>query len=226
MHHDAKPCRSLCTMPCVSRRRRIARTRRVTPAPEPTAEPRIVRSAPYVERLAYTRSQAAEALGVSRSTFIRRVLPYVDTIEMPWGAKLIPVDELERLVAERRKVAHPPPEPTPPGRPPAVPKDVVLRIQAEHAAGTSLRQIAAALNQDGVATAHGGVRWWPSTVRSVLERSTPSTSARGGGGKRSADQLPEVSATFPRWTPRRAPPAGAESCPCRHRTEVSTMLEL
>ena len=160
----------------------MGQVRRATPAPGPIAETQtIVPGAPYVERLAYTRSQAAEALGVSRSTFIRRVLPYVETIEMPWGAKLIPVDELERVVAERRRVAQARPEPTPPGRPPAVPQEVVLRIQGEHAAGTSLRQIAAALNQHGVATGHGGVRWWPSTVRSVLERSTPSTSARDGG---------------------------------------------
>ena len=63
----------------------------------------VVREATYIERLAYTRSQAAEALGISRSTLIRRVLPHVDTIEMPWGAKLIPVDELERLLQERRR---------------------------------------------------------------------------------------------------------------------------
>ena len=61
------------------------------------------------------------------------MLPYVDTIEMPWGAKLIPVDELERVVAERRRVAQARPEPTPPGRPPAVPEEVVSRIQAERA---------------------------------------------------------------------------------------------
>jgi predicted DNA-binding protein (UPF0251 family) len=55
-----------------------------------------------VERLAYTRTQAAEALGVSRSTFDRRVLPLRETIDMPWGTRLIPIDELERLVAEHR----------------------------------------------------------------------------------------------------------------------------
>ena len=43
----------------------------------------VVREARYVERLAYTRSQAARALGISRSTFTRRVLPYVATIETP-----------------------------------------------------------------------------------------------------------------------------------------------
>jgi hypothetical protein len=51
-----------------------------------------------VERLAYTRTEAAHALGISRSTFNRRVLPYIDTIEMPWGTKLIPFDELARLL--------------------------------------------------------------------------------------------------------------------------------
>src|SRR5262245_37424983 len=59
-------------------RRRNAKTRRPTGAPptEPTwyEERTVARSAPFVERLAYTRSQAAEALGLSRSTFIRRVL--------------------------------------------------------------------------------------------------------------------------------------------------------
>jgi hypothetical protein len=27
------------------------------------------------------------------------LLPYIDTIELPWGTKLIPVDELERLAS-------------------------------------------------------------------------------------------------------------------------------
>ena len=53
---------------------------------------RVVREAPRVERLAYTRTQAAAVLGVSRSTFDRRVLPLIETIEMPWGTQLIPVD--------------------------------------------------------------------------------------------------------------------------------------
>lgn len=138
-------------------------------------EPRIfVRSATYVERLAYTRSQAAEALGVSRSTFIRRVLPYIETIEMPWGAKLIPVDELERLILERRRKGQMPPKRRPRGRPAVVPQEVVRRIQAEHAAGNSLGKIAARLNLDGIPTAHGGAKWWPSTVRVVLDRSNMS----------------------------------------------------
>jgi hypothetical protein len=88
-------------------------------------------------------------------------LPYVETIDMPWGAKLIPVDELERLLAERLRAARTPAEPARAGRPPAVPAEVVERIRVARAAGESLRQIAAELNADGTPTAHGGARWWP-----------------------------------------------------------------
>ena len=86
----------------VSRRRlrhQSGKAQRQTPplfrAPE--ASRVVVREAARVERLAYTRTQAAEALGISRSTFNRRVLPLIDTVAMPWGTRLIPVDELQRL---------------------------------------------------------------------------------------------------------------------------------
>src|SRR3954470_10532376 len=100
-------------------RRKTKNARRHAPLPS-TEPPVVVRQVDYVERLAYTRSQAAEALGLSRSTFIRRLLPYVDTIETPSGARLIPVDELERLLAERRRAARSPVDRTSPGRPPGV----------------------------------------------------------------------------------------------------------
>jgi hypothetical protein len=128
----------------------------------------VVREASAVERLAYTRSQAAEALGISRST-LRRLLPYVDTIEMPWGTTLIPVDELERLLAERRRAgcarrAHPP------GRRVVLALELEHQIRSQHAAGASLGQIARDLNAAATPTAHGGAQWWPSTVRSVIRR--------------------------------------------------------
>jgi len=129
-----------------------------------------VRRATQVERLAYTRTQAAEALGVSRSTFDRRVLPLLETLDMPWGPQLVPVDELERLVRERRRPARGRGQSAPPGRPAAVPAELVRHIEAEHAAGKSLRQIARDLNASQTPTAHGGAQWWPSTVRSVLIR--------------------------------------------------------
>ena len=129
----------------------------------------VVRETAYVVRLAYTRSQAAEALGISRST-LRRLLPYIETIELPWGAQLIPVDELERLAAERRRTARPRLEPATRGRKPALPPEIAKRIHHERSAGKSLRQIAANLNADRIPTAHGGEKWWPSTVRAVLRR--------------------------------------------------------
>jgi hypothetical protein len=132
----------------------------------------VVNEATRVERLAYTRTHAAAALGVSRSTFDRRILPLVETIELPWGTLLIPVDELERLVAERRRGPRSQAAlQTRAGRRPTVAPDVAERIRAERAAGGSFGAIARALNADRVPTAHGGAQWWPSTVRAVLRRS-------------------------------------------------------
>ena len=131
----------------------------------------VVREATRIERLVYTRTQAAESLGVSRSTFDRRILPLIETIEMPWGARLIPVDELERLLAECRQPGRPRTHSRArPARPTALTTDVVDRILAAHAAGNSLGQIARELTADHVPTAHGGAQWWPSTVRAVLRR--------------------------------------------------------
>ena len=128
-----------------------------------------MREAPYVERLAYTRTQAAEALGISRST-LRRLLPHIETIEMPWGTSLIPVDELQRIVSERRRTARPRLEPATRGRKPVIPSEIAQRIRDERTAGRTLRQIADDLNAEHIPTAHGGREWWPSTVRAILQR--------------------------------------------------------
>jgi hypothetical protein len=149
-------------------RRRIEKHLRHTP-PRPS-----VRPAETVERLTYTRAQAAEALGVSQST-LKRLLPYIEQVELPWGTKLIPVDELERLVAERRRPLRERRRPSrPSGRPAVLPRELVERIRAEHAAGKTLAQIARALNASGTPTAHGGRQWWPSTVRTVVRGSSTS----------------------------------------------------
>ena len=129
-----------------------------------------VRAADTVVRLVYTRTQAAAALGVSRATFTQRVMPLIEMVEMPWGTQLVPVDELERLVAESRRPARPRTRAKPVGRRRTLPDDVVRRIAAEHDDGRSLGQIARGLNADRVSTAHGGARWWPSTIRCVLHR--------------------------------------------------------
>ncbi len=54
------------------------------------------------------------------------------------------------------------------GRPVALPAQVRAHIGRWRAAGASLGSIAAELNRSGTPTAHGGARWYPSTVRSVL----------------------------------------------------------
>jgi Recombinase len=159
----------------VSRRRLRRRSekaqRHASPPARPApAPPTIVREATRVERLVYTRTQAAEALGISRSTFTRRVLPLIETIEMPWGTRLIPVDELQRLLAEKRRPARKQTQPAVTGRPPALAPEIADRIHAERAAGRSLGQIASELNATGAPTAHGGAQWWPSTVRAILRR--------------------------------------------------------
>ena len=43
----------------------------------------------------------------------------------------------------------------------------ILRLDAE---GASLRQIAAALNASGAKPARGGMRWYASTIKSVIDR--------------------------------------------------------
>lgn len=131
----------------------------------------VVREARQVERLAYTRSQAAQALGISLST-LRRLLPYIETIELPWGTSLIPVDELERIALERRRTARLRLDATTRGRKPSIPREIVKRIHHERSAGKNLRQIADDLNAERIPTAHGGEKWWPSTVLAFLRTLT------------------------------------------------------
>lgn len=54
------------------------------------------------------------------------------------------------------------------GGPRVLDSGVEARIVAERATGRSLTAIAAGLDADGVPTARGGARWYPSTVRAVL----------------------------------------------------------
>lgn len=137
-----------------------------------------VRVADRVERLAYTRKQAAEALGMSLATLDRRVVPAIGTVRTEWGTRLIPVAELERFLAERRHEARAERRrPARPGRKPSLPPEVVARICGEHAKGDTLGEIARRLNADGVRTSQGGRQWWASTVRSVLIRWSPPESA-------------------------------------------------
>lgn len=146
------------------------------PIPAETSSPSLgLRQAEEVERLAYTRRQAAEALGVSVSTIDRYVVPAIETVKTPWGQRLIPVDELKRFLRNHRQAARGHAARRPAGRPQALSRSVVQRIRLEYARGRGLSEIARALTAEGVPTAHGGRRWWPSTVRAVLVRSSSRT---------------------------------------------------
>jgi len=65
------------------------------------------------------------------------------------------------------------------GRPPVVSPSLRAAIGQWAAAGASLGAVAQHLNATGVPTAHGGARWYPSTVRGVL-RSLDVASQRQG----------------------------------------------
>lgn len=54
------------------------------------------------------------------------------------------------------------------GRPCGLPDEVLDRVWREREAGRTLQEIADGLGDDGVPTATGRGRWWPSTVRSAL----------------------------------------------------------
>ncbi len=54
------------------------------------------------------------------------------------------------------------------GRPPVMPRAILLRMRRERAKGMSYRAIADGLNADQVPTAQGGLRWYPATVRYAL----------------------------------------------------------
>jgi hypothetical protein len=160
------------------------RRQRRRPAKEQRNAPPVRASATtdaQVARLVYSREQAAHALGISLATLDRRVVPAVKTVKADWGARLIPVGELERYLAERRQEPQKPsPQPLRSGRTSTLPPDVVARIIHERSQGTSLREVARQLNRDGVPTGQGGRQWWPSTVRSVLLRTYHSRESQTG----------------------------------------------
>jgi recombinase len=158
------------------RRERKLRQHRTEPK-RTWAPPSELQEVDEVDRVAYSRKQAAEALGVSISTIDRRLVPAVHTVKTPWGQRLIPRAELERFLHEHLKPPREPRERGTAGRPPSLPRRVVERIRLEYARGRGLAEIARALNEDEVPTAHGGRQWWASTVRAVLVRSNPLPSA-------------------------------------------------
>ena len=167
------------------RRRRRAEAQRRHASSARAAEASGLKLADDVERLVYTREQAAEALGISLATLDRRVVPVIATVETEWGRRLIPASELERYLAERAKEPRAKRRPAKrAGRKTGVAPELLERIRAEHAAGSSLGKIARRLNADRVPTSQGGRQWWPSTVHGVLARSSSPEPTQGDTASR------------------------------------------
>ena len=184
MHPGAKPSHHSCTLvrhvappPATPRRQDAPPSPADSPAGETIRTPggrfaASVGARGESGRAARLHPQPGSPGARHQPSTLRRLLPYIETIELPWGTSLIPVDELERIAIERRQTVRPRLEPPTRGRKLAVAPEVAKRILDERSTGRSLRQIAANLNADGIPTAHGGAQWWPSTVRHVLQRSS------------------------------------------------------
>jgi hypothetical protein len=59
------------------------------------------------------------------------------------------------------------------GRNRVLPDDFVRRLRTLTEAGIGSTQIARALNDANVPTAHGGAQWWPATIRKLARRTLP-----------------------------------------------------
>lgn len=99
-------------------------------------------------------------LGVDLSTPAGEFLASVMASAAQWERRIIGQRTREALAAKKAQGVRL-------GRPRVLPDAVIQRIAAERAQGRSFQRIADGLNADLVATAQGGVRWYPSTVAGV-----------------------------------------------------------
>ena len=106
-------------------------------------------------------------LGVDLSTAAGEFMANVMASAAQWERRIIGQRTREALAAKKAQGVKL-------GRPPTLPKAVVGRILVARNAGEGWSAIARQLNIEKVPTAHGGVRWHPSTVRTIVL-------ANGGG---------------------------------------------
>ena len=129
------------------------------------------------ERLV-TRREAADLIGVSLDTVDRRVRRQTGE-----GSHAVGCDRTclpRRLPSSFRPVAR--------SRAARSNSSAVdrRRIVSQRRGRIDVRGHRAALNEDGVATVHGGARWWPATVRKVVataERASGRPSSGQAGRK-------------------------------------------
>lgn len=100
-------------------------------------------------------------LGVDLSTAAGEFMAHVMASAAQWERRIIGQRTKEALAVKKSMGVRL-------GRPPALPEPVCERIKKAHRAGKGWSAIARELNEEQVPTGHGGAKWWPSTVRSVV----------------------------------------------------------
>lgn len=118
-------------------------------------------------------------LGLDTSTASGRLVAQVLAATAEHERRIIGERTKEGLRAAKRKGVRL-------GRPVTLPDDVRTTVLEARERGQSLREIAEALNHQGVATAHGGAKWHASTVKSVLDQAGSTQSV---GQSESADHI-------------------------------------
>jgi DNA invertase Pin-like site-specific DNA recombinase len=104
-------------------------------------------------------------LGVDTSTATGELIANIMASVAQWERRAIGARTREALNAKRVQGVRL-------GRPVLLPNGVTARIVAAHKDGSGWSAIARDLNAEGVPTAHGGAKWYPSTVRAVVLANT------------------------------------------------------
>ncbi|MGE5828229.1 MAG: recombinase family protein [Micromonosporaceae bacterium] len=99
--------------------------------------------------------------------------------EFTANIKIAVAQEERRLISRRTKegLARARAEGKTLGRPSQVPREIAERIVTDRSNGTSFREIAAALDADGIPTPGGASRWRPATVAGIYARLTKERAA-------------------------------------------------
>lgn len=100
-------------------------------------------------------------LGIDLDTAAGEFMANVMASAAQWERRVIGQRTADALAVRRSKGLRL-------GRPPKLPDTIVRRILDERAAGAGWSKIAHGLNTDAVPTAHGGARWYPSTIRHLV----------------------------------------------------------
>jgi DNA invertase Pin-like site-specific DNA recombinase len=128
----------------------------------------------FAELMSRAQSQrwnlVALDLGVDLSTAAGEFMANVMASAAQWERRIIGQRTKDALAVKRANGVRL-------GRPVVLPDEVLARILAAHSRGDGWSAIARRLNDDAVPTAHGGSRWYPSTVRAVFARQGPQEAA-------------------------------------------------